>query len=121
MICIPLRQKQNLAPTTLLNIISIIKTQNAHYRVDNLYQKFKYSRIWAPTVPNILDLWVWEGTRASLLLKSSEGHIKECSEGQKQNLAPTTHQQFSSVHATNHCIVLPLKKRFIKNLLFQNT
>ena len=54
-------------------------------------------------------------------LKSSEGHIKECSEGQKQNLAPTTHQQFSSVHATNHCIVLPLKKRFIKNLLFQNT
>ena len=26
----------------LLNIISIIKTQNAYYRVGNLYQKFKY-------------------------------------------------------------------------------
>lgn len=70
MICIPLRQKQNLAPTTLLNIISIIKTQNAHYRVDNLYQKFKYLHIWAPTAPNIFALWVWGGTRASLRLKN---------------------------------------------------
>ena len=65
MICIPLRQKQNLAPTTLLNIISIIKTQNAHYRVGNLNQKFKYSYIWAPMAPNIFNLWVWGETGAN--------------------------------------------------------
>ena len=70
------------------------KDTNAHYRVGNLNQKFKYSHIWAPTAPNIFILCVWGGTGASLWLR--------CSEGQKQNLAPTTLLNMISIIKTQN-------------------
>ena len=77
-------KKQNL-----LNIISIIKAQNAHYRVGNHNQQFKYFDIWVPPGPTMFALWVWGGTGESLRLKCLEGHITYCQEEKKSKTYST--------------------------------